>query len=389
MRSPPVPVVASSPKRISPTQVEVARGCALQFILNSAVPESASALPSPSPARYAGSAFHGLIEAARRGEAGDPPSADRLSALWQEQVARVEEEAKGNGDECWVPLHATFQGFQRTRLWAIRLALSQDVVSGGAGRRGGGDGPATEAWLESRDSAVAGKVDAIDSSEGHLVLRDFKSGAATESGSTLRSAYVTQMLLYAALHRESRGAWPDRLEVVDRRGHVHEVAFSHDQAAQELQLAKDTLGDVVARLGEGGSARDAAIAAMGTPSGEICRFCRHRPSCAIYLGELQAEGVKVHGDSDFAPVDIVGRVVAAGEVDGRLWLRLEHGGVARTVQGYLPEAARESGERPAPPDDGALVAVFGAMPRRRLSASPEAPLLVAAPGTRAYVVGSE
>ena len=63
----------------------------------------------------------------------------------------------------------------------------------------------TETWLQSDDALVAGKLDAIETDHGHLLLQDFKSGSIHDASGDVRSEYRDQMFLYAALHFECRG----------------------------------------------------------------------------------------------------------------------------------------------------------------------------------------
>ena len=112
----------SKPKRISPSQVEVAESCPLHFVLNSTLKEEQIALPSSSSSRYTGMVYHKLMEQARNGKAGNPPEQELLEQIWEETVREVEEQAHENGDGCWIPLSSTDYRFERTRLRAIRFA---------------------------------------------------------------------------------------------------------------------------------------------------------------------------------------------------------------------------------------------------------------------------
>ena len=382
MRKPPSPVIDAKPKRISPTQVEIARACPLQAVLNSLSPNICCALPSSSAARYVGSAFHGLIESVRRGQAGAPPISERLPEIWNAQIDAAEEQAKLNGDECWLPLRDSYASFERSRLRAFALALSQTVTPVTTGVGPG----VTETFLESRDGLVAGRLDAIDTRDSQVVLRDFKSGLVTTPDGQLKSSYRLQMILYAALYFEDRGNWPDHLELVDRSGQNHEIPFSQEEATSALSDAKEVLKGITDGLTEGNSLSDSSIADMANPSDQNCRFCQHRPSCKRYMSELHAQGIKIIGHSDFGPADLMGRLVRVGEDAGRTWLQLEHNGRVRTVRGLISEITSESEKREMSVEAGAedMAGVFNVTPRRRLSESSDGNLFVACSNTMVY-----
>jgi len=212
----------SVPMSISPTQVPIARACMLRFILDASIEERDRALPSGSGYRYAGIVFHRVIAAARRGEAGDPVVSRRVEELWERELEAVQSIARGNGDECWVPFEDTVHNLERTRLKVIRMAKKERVYVG----QGTGN-TVTETWLTSNDVLVKGQTDAIDVEDGQLVLRDFKSGSVRDDSGQVKEAYCEQLVLYAALHYEDRGAWPDRLELVDGVGRRSEVSYTH------------------------------------------------------------------------------------------------------------------------------------------------------------------
>ncbi len=388
MDDPQVVTTVSAPDRISPGQVEMAEDCPLQLALNATIPENSRSLPSSSPARYVGTAFHGVIESARRGDGGNPPSRVQLEEIWSQQIAKVEDQARDNGDACWLPLSRSYGLLERVRLSAVQLALSQRVY-GNAGQSG--EIGTTETRLESSDGLVAGRIDAIDRSDGSIVLQDFKSGVVADPSGQPIGAHTTQMLLYAALHHEVCGIWPSRLELVDRTGRVLEVSFTPDDAMRALDSAKALLRGVVSVIGTGKSLSDSEVGGLARPTLDTCRFCRHRPVCARYLADLGAEGTKVQGRSRFSPVDAIGTVTAAGSMRGnRAWITFEHAGTTRTIRGctrhgrYIDADGTQAAT--ALPGAGTRIAVFNGHPRRSLESFPEATMLVAGPNVRVYTL---
>jgi hypothetical protein len=382
MRDLPSPRPVRPPERISPSQATTSGRCGRRFVLDKCTPEAEQDLPSPSPFRYLGSVFHGLLEAARRGKAGDPPSENTLRAIWRDLVTRQEEHASRNGDDDWLPL-ASIRTIERTRLSAVRLALRQPVRSG-AGKGIGW----TEVRLESPDGMVVGKVDAIDRSDGSIRLTDFKSGDVVDGRGTVKDDYSLQLRLYAALFHEVEGSWPDELRVVDRRGGAHDVQLDREQALRELQSLRERLQTLRGAVGDAESSDQEHLAAIAEPSPEGCALCRHRPSCTAYMTRLVASGLLRLGSGDFDSVDLHGNLVGATQIAGdrtRIQLRTESGNYV--VRGLTPDGRfRPSDADTAPPPPGSSVAVFAARPSRPLKQMTEAILFDAGAGTRAFVV---
>jgi hypothetical protein len=345
--------------------------------------EAEMALPSPSGFRYAGEVLHGLVEAARRGEAGDPPDATRLAGLWRQVVAATERRASNNGDGAWLPLSESLDFLERTRLWAIRLASVQKV---GRWTGGGGGGGFTERRLQSRDGLVSGRVDAIDVRDGRTVLRDFKSGDVADPSGRVKVEYATQMLLYGALFEEVEGRWPDRLELIDRRGKATEIQFSRDDARAALERARSLLVSIRSSVGDGGSME--SLATLARPDSGECARCRHRPVCLPHLERLAAASVVRLGDHPYSPVDVIGQVETIDAAqDGRLTITLRSMQQSFSVQGLPSSNALpgQDGEKHGPPPaPGTLVGVFSLVPRHRAVDGSDQLHFVSCRATRAY-----
>lgn len=370
------------PERISPSQASTSSRCGLRFVLDKSTPEAEQDLPSPSPFRYLGSVFHALVEAARRGEAGDPPTEVALREKWRDLVTRQEAQAARNGDGDWLPL-ASIRGIERTRLSAIRLAVRQPVRSGAGTGKG-----TSEVLLESPDGTVVGKVDAIDRSCGTVRLTDFKSGAAVDSGGAVSEEYRLQLRLYAALYYEVEGMWPDELCVVDRRSGSHEVHLDREQALQDLRSLRDRLRMLRDTVRDGSRSGDPHVIALAEPNPKACASCRHRPSCRPYLTQLEERGLARLGEEDFDSVDLHGTLIGATPIDGdrlRIQLRAQSGSFV--VRGLTHEGQVRLGElQTVPPSNGDVVVVFGARPSRSSQQTSSPLLFDKGPATRAFVV---
>ena len=389
MNEPITPARLAAPGRISPTQFTVACRCPLRFVLDKNLLEESLSLPSSSAARYAGSVLHRVIEAARRGEAGDPPNRGRLEEIWQRDLSQIEQEVANNGDWTWLPLVESCSDLEQTRLWCIREAEKQRVRSGPSSVAG-----QTETWLQSDDALVAGRLDAVETDHGHLLLQDFKSGSVHDASGDVRSEYRDQMFLYAALHFECRGSWPDELRLVDKRGHSTKLVWTPALAADTLRTAKLQLRSIREAVGDGGTLQEERISRLARPHAGACGNCRSRPICPGYLEQLLRDGLVVHGDSRYSPVDAVGVILAADETSpGRVRFDLQCHGNVRSILGLTksgrfrdpPGWDSDPDGLPAPGD---LVVVFNARPRRPLDKTPEAYALVASRSTRAFKLPS-
>lgn len=383
---PPLPSVVS-PDRITPTQASMAAKCLLRFLLGKRTDGRAD-LPSNSPLKYVGQAFHSLIESARRGAAGTPPSRERLRELWRSALFAAEVEAVRGGDQDWVPLTRHVKNLERTRLRAIGIAAAQEV----RGPTGTGLGR-TEVWLESKDKTVAGRVDAIDRVGPHVILRDYKSGVVLKPSGEPKREYEIQMLLYARLFHDVEGVWPDCLELVDRHGHGWTVAFAPDLANDEFERAREVLLRAQAVISMHDDLANADVSGIASGDEETCATCLHRPCCPVHLERLAEAGCLGLGRDRFAPLDVFGTVseVQTGR-DGRIRFRL----VCRDRHVVVGSLTATGNFRDPPDLDsltpalslGDVVAVFGAAPLRAHDTMTEVVQLVAAPGTRAFKAGS-
>ena len=379
------PERVSAPSRIAPTEVTKATKCLLAFALDRCVPENQMALPSASPLRYLGTAFHRLIEGARRGDAGDPVETRQLERLWSTGLSEVEAEAARNGDEVWLPLRESAPTTERIRLAAIRLASAQTVYSGSTKR--GTSGGKTEAWLRSEDGMLAGKVDALDGDQNHVDLQDFKSGSVLDENAEIKPEASTQLKMYAALYYESRGSWPGSLTLIDRYGRRTRVDFTHEECLRMAAEARALLVRAQTSLANGGRLSDRSVADLADPSGGACATCRHRPVCPRYLARLAEDGLVVHGDSRYPQVDLMGALVEeASARGGGQSLRLAHRERIRSVQRVISDTGFEEGQAdPSPPEKARPVAaVFGALPRRAMT--DDANHFVASRSMRVYTV---
>lgn len=367
------------PARISATQLPTARACLLRFLLDASVCADQRALPSQSPMTYLGTVFHGVVEDARRGRAGDPPVRARLEERWRLRMAEAEASAREHGDEDWLPFTQSFHRLERLRLRALRLGEAQRV------RHGTGQGvSSTEAWIESRDGSVVGKIDAIDRDGDLVVLRDIKSGVVEDGA--VAAEHRCQLIVYAGLYHEATNRWPDRLELVGGDGTRVDVPFAPSEAIALIQECRGVLTSLRRATGERAKIRDSQVIALAKPDGGACGSCQHRPACGPYMQRLTDVGVARLDDGPFPSLDVYG-LIPEGSLarDGREPLVLGHADVRRTIAGVIVRSSADRSQ--VAPGPGDRVAVFSAVAKRPSTVDPQFERLVPTRCTRAFSMG--
>jgi PD-(D/E)XK nuclease superfamily len=366
-----------APRSISVTQLVTAQTCPLRVVLETSHPGALGPLPSSTPAAYVGQVFHGVVEDARRGMAGDPPRRETLEDCWRNRLRGAQARAAAEGDESWLPLCRSWRRLERVRLRALDLARKQRVRS----NRGGGS-PQTEVSLASSDGRLVGRVDAIERIGGRTVLRDFKSGEVLNGQGTVKPEYRLQMLAYAGLLYESTGVWPDALELTNGVGPAIDVPYEIADAQAVVEAGRGLLRQLDQVLGDGHAA-EGALMRLGRPDGSGCPSCRHRPNCPGFMGRLRDRGFYAHGETDYSAVDVLGKTDAFRPSSGRP-LVLTHEDSTRTISGV--ETGGLDWGTAAGHEGFVMVAVFGARPRRSRALDPTASSLSVDKRTRVLTV---
>lgn len=373
LRTVPEINIEEKPKRLSPSHIETAKNCQLQFVLNSVLREEQTALPSASSTRYTGAIYHQLLEEARKGMVGVPPKKELLERRWEEIENEVEAQAALNGDSCWLPLRSTDQRFERTRLRAVQFA-SKMVARNSNTAEGAST---TELWMESTSKNVGGRADAVNYVDGEIELVDYKTGSVLTDKNIIDQRYVTQIRLYAALYFESRGQWPDKLVLVDGRGVTHNVPLDNDWSIKALKEAEILFCAILEKFDNTASLPLNNTTMLAQP-GEICDYCRHRPVCEAYCEDLDADGFRHF--SRHRKVDLIGKLKDVGKSNGFLWTVLEKNGKKRSIrwQETAMSASIES------TDLGTTIRVFNVRLANKSDTYEEARLFNAGRDTLAY-----
>jgi hypothetical protein len=314
-------------KHTSPSRMLAMDDCALREVWAASGAED---LLPRSPAARLGTVIHALLELAGRGALGDE-NTDFIDKKWQQLVDDAQDGMLGGWlARHYVPLSSSVPSYEVRRIQAVSRALllaraasklerdeSLDTVASGQLLTG------YEVPVATADGIVRGRIDAVSSDEQGAVIRDYKSGLIFEwqsdGRSAIKSAYQTQLKMYAALYEETTSVWPVRLEVVPVLGAPVPVTFEQIECSNLLDRARRQLvavNDLIKLRGPGRSLE----ARLAHPRPSVCGYCSFRPGCLEY----RAARLSTEGDW---PHDVWGRLVAIKRThDDHLVVELEQDG---------------------------------------------------------------
>lgn len=213
-------------------------GCLLRIAFRSD-PEMRAAVPS-SPAARLGTAAHSVLETAGRGRLGTSGFPDAFETAWSGAVAEQWRLSQGSPFEAGWRRAEDWPGFSMTKGRTRRLAARLAPPPGAAAEEPGNREPGVlEEHLQSACGGILrGRADVVRRYPDHVV-QDYKTGSIRDADGRLKSAYRTQLLLYAYLEHEESGSWPVRAEVIPLRGdpEIFEVVPAETTAAAEQALA--------------------------------------------------------------------------------------------------------------------------------------------------------
>lgn len=279
--------------RISPSRYYFFRQCALREILSAS---KHPALLPVSPAARIGSIVHKIIEMASYGRISDNGQFDKL---WQEEVGNHEMTMNSNTlERHLIPLEETSNDYDVKKYMARQMIRS--FAPGGDPIEAQHRKSATEAWLETQDAKIGGRIDLVQETSDGIYLLDYKTGnIVDEIHDSPREEYAIQIKLYAGLFHEIRGEWPKKLLIVGIDQSVHEIAFLQAECSALVDKARKLLDDTNKLINDGRTPSDFA-----SPSSEACKYCLFRPGCIKYWQARQ--------DTDEWPLDVIGHIKEKG-----------------------------------------------------------------------------
>lgn len=269
---------------ISPSHYSSFLECALREVFTRS---RAPALLPLAPAARLGTALHRLLfEAATAEQEVDSGWAARRAS---ELVSAQEASMRGDWlERHLVPLSRSVPQFEVRMLQGVHRA----VELGRHARRGQSPTARTETGyghelpVQTADGTIRGVIDAALPSVDGPVLLEFKTGGLYERGTeTLRDAYRTQLLLYAAAYHARFDEWPVRADILSATGARLSIDVSPSEASAITDEAREVLASLNRRIAAGEDP-----SSLASPSPEACSACRYRPGCSAYRAARSGTG---------------------------------------------------------------------------------------------------
>lgn len=320
-------------KTASPSQAnEMLEGCPLRVLVQHPINKgTCPAGLGEHPASAIGTALHQLEESARRGmDAWSTKQVDdelkRLLHLQEERLL-----AASPLNERLMPL-AQHQYFKKRRFRAIQDAKAirdrqttgneEATFGSGSGHRLFGsevtvwdleeDWPASLGMEGCPEGVlVKGSVDLVELVGNSVHISDLKSGDVLDALGEVKSAYRTQILLYAALwirtarYRHAFVASEENI-TLQLRGYdgQHDIELgNHEHLLQEV---RQNLLATRERIDTNSGALGHLASELAVPNARNCQYCRHRTGCEPYHTEM------LEADLDqMQPFDLAGVVVVS------------------------------------------------------------------------------
>ena len=271
-----MPVTLQPLATLSPSQYGRLLGCPYQVLLERSA-EGKAVLGTGrggGGAGAVGTIVHGVLEKANR--TGIRNEAE-FETAWQHQLAAQEARLMKEGLQHLVPLAYRARGYAVTKLLLSWLLLGRQVVVE-VPEQGLPLGP--EQRLSDSTGRISGIADLIRRGmAGGLEILDYKTGqifkqqVAEGMPVEIKSEYIMQLQLYAALLHEHTGQWPERLLIADLAGGEYPVAFTASQCATLLAAAQQ----LHRQLNEAIVLDEAATFAV--PAAARCASCQVQALC--------------------------------------------------------------------------------------------------------------
>jgi hypothetical protein len=111
---------------------------------------------------------------------------------------------------------------------------------------------------------------------GYTKLSDFKSGKILVEEGGIKEEYEDQLKLYAYLHNQTYGRYPDELSIIDLDRKEYSVDFSPEECEALAEGSRKVLSEINSLIEKGERKK------LANPSLENCKSCIYRPACDFY-----------------------------------------------------------------------------------------------------------
>jgi hypothetical protein len=333
--------------RISPSRYLALEECGLREAWSA---NGADALLPLHPSARLGTAIHSILERAGKGDLGlgDQEAVERA---WNESVVAIEVVMRQSWlESSLLPLSSTINNFEVQRLRTLRKAceIASSLRSPNTPPQSRRPGLGFELWVRTPEGEIGGFIDHAYEIDGCVVLQDYKTGLVLEQSSdgkqTLKTDYLTQLHIYAALYFFTFGRWPAQLQVITTQGPPITVPVDQQGSLELVLAAKSTLNTINETIRRAGRAQEDIRRALAAPSATACKRCLFRPNCQPYA-ESQSK------DQENWPNDIKGPLKDRRTfANGYISLTIEQDGNLCTVRSVSP-GLRHPGLETANPGD--------------------------------------
>lgn len=194
---------------------------------------------------------------------------------WNRLLAKEEKVLEGLGFGFLTPLSENVPGYTIKKLQVKSLLKCQDKMEVPESRKTN-ISILTEKWLEAQDSLIGGFADIIINLNGYTKLSDFKSGKIILVEGEVKEEYEDQLKLYAYLHNEVFGKYPDELSIIDLEKNEYSITFTPQECEVLAEKSRKALSEI------NGLIEKNEREALAKPDPENCKRCLYRPACDFY-----------------------------------------------------------------------------------------------------------
>ena len=306
-------IILKSLNRISPSKYTGISRCPYRVVLANSC--SAPLLPY-SPASHLGNVIHKCIQLIVTDEISTETEFDDN---WNRFLLTEEKVLDNLGFGFYTPLRENVSGYTIKKLQVKSLLKNSERAKAPNHDQKNKTTILTEKWLQSQDSLIGGFVDIIITRNGYTKLSDFKSGKILVEEGGIKEEYEDQLKLYAYLHNQTYGKYPDELSIIDLEKKEYLVNFSPEECEALAEGSRKVLSEINSLI-EGNERKK-----LANPSLENCKSCMYRPACDFYW-DLPLPG------KDTLFTDIKGEIVAVQQFrNGNLNATLQIDGRELTV----------------------------------------------------------
>ena len=255
-------------KRISPSRFTAISKCPYRVVLGNSF--SDPLLPYP-PASHLGNVVHECIRLILTKEIRTSAEFDES---WNCLLAKEEKALENMGFDFLTPLSENVPGYTIKKLQVKSMFKIQGKMEVLEDRKTNTN-IQTEKWLEAKDSLIGGFADFIINRNDYTKLSDFKSGKILTEGE-VKEEYEDQLKLYAYLHNEVFGKYPDEISIIGLDKEEYSIAFSPRECEVLADKSRRLLSEINSLIEKD------ECEALAKPDLGNCICCLYRPACDFY-----------------------------------------------------------------------------------------------------------